>query len=388
VTGLLVFSGGTRYDGVRGTDQQVADRLSELIDVLYVDPPESLLARARRTGPAQTALRLVRPGLWRLTPAAPPAAHRPGVHHLTDLLARRAVRRAARAVGRPVTAMVVTGTTDLYAAAPGARTLRYITDDLTAGAALVGMSAAALARTERRLARADEIAVVSPGLLERAEELGREATLVPNGCDSAIGAAVDAAPRPADLPPPPGGSTGWVGFVGHINGRIDIALLEAVAAAGHPLLLVGPRAPGYEPVRFPALVDRPNVHWVGPKPYTALPGYLAAVDVGLTPYADSAFNRASFPLKTLEYLAAGRGVVSTDLPATRWLTARDLIHVAAASDGPAGFAAAVTAALAVPRAPELVARRRSLAAAHDWTERVRLLAGLLHIETPTLKESR
>jgi hypothetical protein len=38
------------------------------------------------------------------------------------------------------------------------------------------------------------------------------------------------------------------------------------------------------------------------------------MDVGLTPYADTPFNQASFPLKTLEYLSAGLPVVSTDLP--------------------------------------------------------------------------
>jgi len=56
------------------------------------------------------------------------------------------------------------------------------------------------------------------------------------------------------------------------------------------------------------------VRWVGPQPYGALPGYLRLMDVGVVPYRDSAFNRGSFPLKTLEYLAAGRGVVATD----RW----------------------------------------------------------------------
>ena len=43
------------------------------------------------------------------------------------------------------------------------------------------------------------------------------------------------------------------------------------------------------------------------------------MDVGLTPYADTPFNEASFPLKTLEYFSAGLPVVSTDLPGSRWL---------------------------------------------------------------------
>ena len=66
-----------------------------------------------------------------------------------------------------------------------------------------------------------------------------------------------------------------------------------------------------------------------PRQFQELPSYLRVIDVGLTPYSQSDFNRASFPLKTLEYLAAGRPVVASDLPANRWL---DTSHVSIAAD--------------------------------------------------------
>jgi len=52
-----------------------------------------------------------------------------------------------------------------------------------------------------------------------------------------------------------------------------------------------------------------------------MPSYLAAIDIGITPYRDTPFNRASFPLKTIEYLGAGVPVISTDIPAAHWLRA-------------------------------------------------------------------
>ncbi|WP_248961927.1 glycosyltransferase [Sphaerisporangium perillae] len=376
---LLVYGGGTRYDGVSGTDRHMADRLSAYIDVLYVDPPRPVRSGLRdpETGQAGHVLRAVRPGLWRLSPVAPPAAYRRGVDRITGVLARRAVRAAARKVGRTVTSVVVAGTTDLLDVSPGARKVRYVTDDLVAGASLIRMSASRLSAAEDRMtARADAVAVVSPDLVERVARPGRTVTLVPNGCDMSAYIGIDEAPLPADLPPELAG-TPVAGFVGHINARIDIALLEAVARTGVPLVLVGPRSGDYEPERWPELIGRPNVHWVGRKPYEELPSYLRLIDVGLTPYADSAFNRASFPLKTLEYLAAGRGVVSTDLPATAWLEAGPLIPVART---PADFAAAVTAELGTPRTAALAERRRALAAQHDWHQRVRLLADLLGLE--------
>jgi len=107
------------------------------------------------------------------------------------------------------------------------------------------------------------------------------------------------------------------------------------------------------------------VTWVGPKPFGALPGYLRVIDVGLVPYRNSAFNRGSFPLKTLEYLAAGRGVVGTGLPATRWL-GTDLVRIA---DQPAAFADAVEREAARPRTAALAATRREFAARHSWARR-------------------
>jgi teichuronic acid biosynthesis glycosyltransferase TuaH len=147
--------------------------------------------------------------------------------------------------------------------------------------------------------------------------------------------------------------------------------------------MVGPAVPGYLTERFDALCRRPNVQWVGAKPFGALPAYLRLIDVGITPYADTAFNRASFPLKTLEYLAAGRAVVATPLPANDWLET-DLITVAA---GPAAFGAAVAAQLAVPRSAEMAQHRRAFARRHSWSHRAANLAGLLDLPVPSARPS-
>jgi teichuronic acid biosynthesis glycosyltransferase TuaH len=398
---VIVYFAGSEYEGIAGTDRHVATRLSAMTPVLYVDPPRPA---ADHSGPWRIGA-----DLWRLAPRVPPGAFRPGVHAVTTLLMRRAARRAAAALGQRITGVIVTTYDDLLGTAPGARTLFYATDDLVSGADLLGLPRRRLeAGQARQLAYADAVAAVSPTLAERLRRVGdrqlekqveanlrrerhelrlgrdrgvphwHDVVVVPNGCDVDAYAAVDAAPWPADLPAclgEPGGEP-VAGFVGHINGRIDIAVLEAVAAGGGPLLLVGPRHPGYQPARFPALVNRPNVFWVGPKPFAELPSYLRVIDVGLTPYRTTEFNRASFPLKTLEYLAASRGVVSADLPATAWLRGDPegaaLIRVART---PAEFVTAVPPA--ATRSTELARRRRAFARRHDWSERARTLAGLL-----------
>ena len=132
---------------------------------------------------------------------------------------------------------------------------------------------------------------------------------------------------------------------------------------------VGPN----EPARFEMLVARPNVAYVGARPFEALRGYLKVMDVGLVPYGATEFNKWRFPLKTLEYLAAGRPVVATSLPAVQWLDT-ELVSMA---DTPDAFAASVLRDAALARSPDIVARRRAFAQAHSWDKRAEQLAGLL-----------
>jgi teichuronic acid biosynthesis glycosyltransferase TuaH len=199
--------------------------------------------------------------------------------------------------------------------------------------------------------------------------------LIPNGCDARRFRSSDSSPWPPELTLP----APIAGFVGHLNDRIDLRLLEAVVDAGLSLLVVGPRNRGFEPDRLPALLGRPGVQYVGPKASEELPPYFRAMDVGLVPYAVSPFNLGSFPLKTLEYLSAGLPVVATDLPATRWL-GTDLVAI---DSTPVGFAASAVRAASVRRQPGEVGRRQEFAAGHDWSCRALDWAKLLDIETAT-----
>jgi glycosyltransferase involved in cell wall biosynthesis len=382
---LLVYFANSPWYGPAGTDRHITEALGRYATVLYVEPPLSLLTSLRNPAFASAittpdALEVLGPRLARLVTRVAPGMTRPGLHRLTAPMVRRATRAAIDALygpgSDPVAAIVSCRVKPLWGTVSTRCRAFFATDDLPAGAELLGEPRDRLLRDEDRTLRtADVVAVVSPALRQRYAEAGHTAHLVPNGCAPEAYEDVDSAPLPADvdLPGP------VAGFVGHVNHRIDLSLLEATADTGVSLLIVGPVVPGFAPERFQALADRPNVRWVGAKPFEELPGYLRLIDVGLTPYADTPFNRASFPLKTLEYLAAGRGVVATPLPANDWLDT-DLIAVAA---GPREYAGRVRAELAVARTGDLAARRRTFARAHGWAGRARQLAGLLGLATAT-----
>jgi teichuronic acid biosynthesis glycosyltransferase TuaH len=224
--------------------------------------------------------------------------------------------------------------------------------------------------------QSDFIVAANPHVAEIWQSRGYKVTMIPFGADIDAYRDIDRlAPADIGLPAP------IAGFVGQINERLDMRLLEAVADRGRSILLVGPHDPAREPEGWSAFIKRPNVRWVGQKQYTELPGYLRAIDVGLVPYTDSPFNRGSFPLKTLEYLAAGRAVVATSLPATLWLQT-SLIKVA---DDPAAFADAVDRSLMEPRTPQIFDARQAFAQQHSWAQRSRAFIDLMtsktHVET-------
>lgn len=177
-------------------------------------------------------------------------------------------------------------------------------------------------------------------------------------------------PDPADqasLPHP------RLGFYGVLDERLDRGLLAALCALrpGYQFILLGPTAK-IEPGDLPQV---PNLHWLGPKPYHALPAYLANWDVALMPFALNQSTRFISPTKTPEYLAAGRPVVST--PIKDVARAYDPACGVLVADGAASFAAACDQALALtPDTWRPAADRRLAAMGWDETwERMECLIG-------------
>jgi len=133
-----------------------------------------------------------------------------------------------------------------------------------------------------------------------------------------------------------------LGFFGVIDERMDIGLIDGVAALRPDwhVVLIGPTVK-IDPAALPR---RPNLHYLGQKTYAQLPEYLAGWDVALIPFARNEATRFISPTKTPEYLAAGVPVVSTSI--------RDVVRpygqngLARIADSPPDFVAACAAAMA------------------------------------------
>jgi UDP-galactopyranose mutase len=100
-----------------------------------------------------------------------------------------------------------------------------------------------------------------------------------------------------------------VGYVGVIDERLDLSLIAALADA-RPDLSVAMIGPVVK-IAEEDLPRRPNIHYLGMKPYDALPDYIRGWDVALMPFALNDATKFISPTKTPEYLSAGVPVVST-----------------------------------------------------------------------------
>jgi len=132
-----------------------------------------------------------------------------------------------------------------------------------------------------------------------------------------------------------------LGFFGVLDERLDLDLVAGVAAMrpDWQLVMVGPVVK-IDPATLPSAA---NIHYLGAKPYDVLPAYLAGWDAALLPFARNAATRFISPTKTLEYLAAGKPVVSTSI--------HDVVHpygesgLAGIADTAPAFVAAVEAGM-------------------------------------------
>lgn len=226
------------------------------------------------------------------------------------------------------------------------------------------------AMEDRLLRRADLVITTHPLLFEDRQDRAREIAYFGNVANTAHFAdRRPAAPPPelAALPRP------IVGYHGNISGyKTDLGLLEKLARAMPDVsfVLVGPVGWGDPHTDVTVLETLPNVHFTGRIDYERLPDFLAYFDVGLLPLHDNPSTRRSFPMKFFEFMAAGKPIVATDLPA--FAAYRDRPHLCRLVNGAEAFVSAIRNAL--DDDPQAVTERVAEARQNSWDVRAAQIA--------------
>lgn len=376
---FLVFTPGPWRDMWRNR-HQIMSRLARKNTVLWVEPRLSVREtwRAVRRGKRLSWLPNVEhiaDGLHvfhnpALLPANAPLLLRRPVNALYRALVRRALRQHGMA--RPILWLYLPEMAAIIGQYDERLTVYHVVDEYTAYAGVPASYAPTMQACEAdMLRRADVVIVTAPALYESKSRHSANVHLVPNAVDyDGFQRTLASTEAPADmaaLPQP------IIGYVGAINDKLDYDLLLKVALSrpDWSLALVGSvsvQTVG-DVAGCEALRRLLNVHFLGLAPVADVPRYIAACRVCLLPYKINERTRNISSLKMYEYLACGKPVVATDVPAAHEVG--DVVRIAGHDD----TVQAIDDSLSED--PAVAARRRSVAAVNTWEQRVERISAIV-----------
>ncbi|MGI9069729.1 MAG: glycosyltransferase [Pyrinomonadaceae bacterium] len=167
-----------------------------------------------------------------------------------------------------------------------------------------------------------------------------------------------------------------IGYVGGMHRHVDYGLLIEMARARKEWswVFVGPIQ-----TAVGELQELPNVHLLGQQPHKNLFAYIWAFDVCIVPYVNSLYTATVVPTKINEYLAVGKPVVSTNLPAVAKFNDEHQILLTAGNQLD-DFLSAIERSLLSPGNEATIARRREVAMLASWETRLEAMSQLIEIE--------
>jgi glycosyltransferase involved in cell wall biosynthesis len=231
-----------------------------------------------------------------------------------------------------------------------------------------------ISETEKRLMRkADLVITSSEGLFRSKKPFNARTYLVNNVGDFAhfARAFTDDLPRPEDIKKI---RKPVIGFVGALDDyKVDLELLDRVAEdrPDYSIVLIGSAGKMSRAATISSLKKRPNVHFLGEKPYGLLPNYLKSFDACIIPYNLNDYTENCFPIKFFEFMASGKPIITTGLPALAAYS-KHIELVKTKNDFAAGIDRALRGDDEARRA-----QRMELARNNSWQTRAAKIMGLI-----------
>jgi len=187
------------------------------------------------------------------------------------------------------------------------------------------------------ISKADIVFTGGKSLYESKKQMHANVFCFPSSVDEAhFAQALNGIAVPEDIASIP---SPVVGYYGVIDERIDLELLQE-SASNLPdisFVMIGPIAK----ISDSELPKASNIHYLGMKSYEELPGYLKAFDIAMMPFALNDATKFISPTKTLEYMAAGKPIISTKIKDV----IRDYSHCVSLIDNADEFCGAVSDAV-------------------------------------------
>ncbi|MGI8824322.1 MAG: glycosyltransferase [Chloroflexota bacterium] len=210
---------------------------------------------------------------------------------------------------------------------------------------------------ERALLRAVDVVFAVSRSLVRSKSAGAPVHYLPNGVDTRLADTARSAALPSEfahIPRP------IAGYLGSFDSRMSWPLVEDMAQARPDWSFVfvggGTTAPR---------AVHPNLYLLGNRPYQEALRYVNGFDLALIPFVRDALTEAICPAKLFDYLALGKPVLSTPLPAVDDIVGdSDMVYRGESLDD-----FLLLADRALHESADLPERRRELARALTWERR-------------------
>jgi glycosyltransferase involved in cell wall biosynthesis len=162
-------------------------------------------------------------------------------------------------------------------------------------------------KEEHMLLQNSDLVITSAShLFQKAQKINKNTILIPNAGDYALFSGSTKDQMLQDFQKP------IIGYFGAIAEWFDTDLIEYVAKNRPNLTFVfigDTYGSNLKKIR-----NLNNVYFLGERPYTELPKYLYYFDVCLIPFKLTSLILNSHPIKIYEYLAAGKPVITTEIP--------------------------------------------------------------------------
>ncbi len=314
----IIYFSCVAWDPIKQRPHQITLQMARTNRVLYVEPMLSIATRAFQGFESPLPrLRRVSSGLFVYTPPSflPFSLKSSLANRINKRLLRESVKRVVKRLGfsRPILGVSHPQDEALLGHFRECVSFYDCMDDYSA---LPDPRAnpELVARMERQLLhKADQIFVSSRPLFESLNGFQEKCALVRNGVVASQFGDQESGSFPSALNGIPEPLIGYIGVLGAWMDGEALAFL-ARSRPDWSLVLIGP-------ILDRALAKRlrsfRNVYLLGTKCHEDLPALVRRFAVALIPFALTRLTRAVDPIKLYEYLAAGKPVVTSDLPEVR-----------------------------------------------------------------------
>jgi len=381
----IICIAGADWDNPLWTNRQhIMSRLSQQNRILYVEslglrqPSVNAKDLSRILGKLGRLFRNIKVkgnGLFVYTPLLIPFYQFEYIRRLNDLILIHDIKKICKDLqfNKPILWSYLPNAINLVGKMGEKLVIYHCVDDLST---IKGYPMKVVSEIEKRfIQKVDIVIVTSKKLYEDKRHMNLNTYYLPNVADAShfMLALDEMTSLPQDIVKIPKPRIGYVGNL--VDSKVDIKLIKYIAES-HPewsIIIIGPIWAGNKDANrlIEAIGNEKNIYCLGLKPYVELPKYIKSLDICMLPHKITEYSVSSFPIKFHEFMATGKPIVSTDLPALE--DYKDIIWMA--KDYP-DFVKGISFLLNYD-SETMKAKRVEIACQNTWEHRIESISNII-----------